>query len=95
VKIKPSIYLVSFFFLNLFVPVTSTHGIVYKDQNTPSPFVDHIPTTDETRLKNTVVDHVYLDCMGFGMGMCCLQVNSDPLISLYHHSIGDISSSKY
>ena len=51
---------------------------VYKDQATPSPFVDHIPTTDETCLKNTMADHVYLDCMGFGMGMCCLQVNSDP-----------------
>ena len=49
---------------------------VFKDENTPTPFIDQLPTSDEARLNNTLADHVYLDCMGFGMGMCCLQVCS-------------------
>ena len=47
---------------------------VFKDENTPTPFIDQLPTSDEARVNNTQADHVYLDCMGFGMGMCCLQV---------------------
>ena len=47
---------------------------VYQDQSTLNPFVDEIPSTDEIRLKHTRVDHLYADCMGFGFGLCCLQV---------------------
>ncbi len=52
--------------------------IVYKDTNTPSPFVDHlhIPNDDGTAAKYGKPDHVYMDAMGFGMGSNCLQVNS-------------------
>ena len=49
---------------------------VFKDKNTPVPFIDQLPTSDGVRLNNTLADHVCLDCMGFGMGMCCLQVCS-------------------
>lgn len=48
---------------------------VFKDQDTPAPFIDQLPTSDDVRLNNTLADHVCLDCMGFGMGMCCLQVS--------------------
>ncbi|XP_065919310.1 glutamate--cysteine ligase catalytic subunit-like [Dysidea avara] len=47
---------------------------VYKDKNTPNPFVDQILSTDKAHLENTMVDHLYFDCAGFGAGMCCLQV---------------------
>lgn len=65
---------------------------VFKDQNTPDPFIDKLPTSDSVRLKNTLPDHICLDCMGFGMGMCCLQVwsyNSRKQfdISIYVHFI--------
>ena len=48
---------------------------VFKDTNTPSPFVEMFPTDiDGTGSVRAKPDHVYLDCMGFGMGCSCLQV---------------------
>ena len=58
------------------IAVLKINLTVYKDQNTPDPFIDQLPTSDDARLNNRLDDHVYLDCMGFGMGMCCLQVCS-------------------
>lgn len=56
---------------------------IFKDKNTPQPFVDPtipwdrqlFPGSDE-EAKNgaALVDHIYMDSMGFGMGCCCLQI---------------------
>ncbi|XP_065843701.1 glutamate--cysteine ligase catalytic subunit-like isoform X2 [Oscarella lobularis] len=45
---------------------------IFRDANTPSPFVETFddPEANAASLK----DHVYLDCMGFGMGCSCLQM---------------------
>ena len=48
---------------------------VYKDKNTPSPFIENFEndvTGESTRARKP--DHVYLDAMGFGMGCSCLQM---------------------
>lgn len=55
---------------------------IYKDVNTPSPFVDPsipwdrklFPGDSEAKDGAAKVDHIYMDSMGFGMGCCCLQV---------------------
>ncbi len=48
--------------------------LVFKDSSTPSPFVEEFPTADECAQRNARPDHIYMDCMGFGMGCSCLQV---------------------
>ena len=55
----------SFFFLII--------TAVFKDKNTPSPFIETFPEDDEAA-KASKPDHIYMDAMGFGMGNCCLQV---------------------
>lgn len=40
---------------------------IFKDEATPSPFI-------EPGVPDQKPDMIYLDAMGFGMGMCCLQV---------------------
>jgi glutamate--cysteine ligase catalytic subunit len=45
---------------------------IYKDTKTPSPFVETFQ--DEDAKKGALPDHIYMDHMGFGMGLCCLQV---------------------
>ena len=53
------------------------HGAVLKDKKTPSPFVEEFPTdVDGKGSKDALPDHIYMDCMGFGMGCSCLQVCS-------------------
>ena len=49
---------------------------VYKDTNTPSPFVEDLTPygADEESVKAALPDHIYMDCMGFGMGCSCLQM---------------------
>lgn len=49
---------------------------VFKDVNTPSPFVEDFSALgdDGEAMRNALPDHIYMDCMGFGMGCCCLQV---------------------
>uniref|UniRef100_A0A9L0K121 Glutamate--cysteine ligase n=1 Tax=Equus asinus TaxID=9793 RepID=A0A9L0K121_EQUAS len=46
---------------------------IFKDKNTPSPFIETFPEDDEA-VKASKPDHIYMDAMGFGMGNCCLQV---------------------
>ncbi|XP_040839498.1 glutamate--cysteine ligase catalytic subunit isoform X5 [Ochotona curzoniae] len=46
---------------------------IFKDKNTPSPFIESFPKDEETA-KASKPDHIYMDAMGFGMGNCCLQV---------------------
>lgn len=48
--------------------------IVFKDQNTPTPFVETFPADDGEAANAALPDHIYMDAMGFGMGNCCLQV---------------------
>lgn len=47
---------------------------VFKDENTPSPFVEVFPEDDGEAARGALPDHIYMDAMGFGMGNCCLQV---------------------
>ncbi|KAJ9102541.1 hypothetical protein QFC21_002942 [Naganishia friedmannii] len=55
---------------------------IYKDTNTPSPFVDPTIPYDrqlwpgDSEAKNGAAkpDHIYMDAMAFGMGCCCLQI---------------------
>ena len=47
---------------------------VFKDVNTPSPFIEKFPEGEGEGAQAAQPDHIYLDAMGFGMGMCCLQV---------------------
>lgn len=48
---------------------------VFKDVNTPSPFIEKFPDVEGEGAKAALQDHIYMDSMGFGMGMCCLQVH--------------------
>uniref|UniRef100_A0A8C1VLQ9 Glutamate--cysteine ligase n=1 Tax=Cyprinus carpio TaxID=7962 RepID=A0A8C1VLQ9_CYPCA len=47
---------------------------IFKDKNTPSPFVEAFPEDDGEAARAALPDHIYMDAMGFGMGNCCLQV---------------------
>ncbi|KAG8124174.1 hypothetical protein E2320_019483 [Naja naja] len=47
---------------------------IFKDKNTPSPFIETFPSDDGEAARAAKADHVYMDAMGFGMGNCCLQV---------------------
>ncbi|OJZ89309.1 hypothetical protein ASPFODRAFT_156010 [Aspergillus luchuensis CBS 106.47] len=55
---------------------------VYKDTNTPDPFLDptvdydlhNWPEDDDVRNGAAKEGHVYMDAMAFGMGSCCLQI---------------------
>ncbi|KAI1290171.1 Glutamate--cysteine ligase catalytic subunit [Halotydeus destructor] len=47
---------------------------VFKDVNTPDPFCDAKIVNDDEAKAASKADQVYMDCMGFGMGCCCLQV---------------------
>uniref|UniRef100_A0AAR2KR17 Glutamate--cysteine ligase n=1 Tax=Pygocentrus nattereri TaxID=42514 RepID=A0AAR2KR17_PYGNA len=47
---------------------------IFKDKNTPSPFVEVFPEDDGEAARAALPDHIYMDAMGFGMGNCCLQV---------------------
>ncbi|CAL2038848.1 unnamed protein product [Caenorhabditis brenneri] len=49
---------------------------IFMDEATPSPYLDSLATSGETDNWNleTRPDHILMDHMGFGMGLCCLQV---------------------
>ncbi|KAM4772254.1 glutamate--cysteine ligase catalytic subunit [Rhinophrynus dorsalis] len=47
---------------------------IFKDQNTPSPFIERFPNDSGDDATAAKPDHIYMDAMGFGMGNCCLQV---------------------
>lgn len=62
---------------------------------TPSPFIEKFPDVEGEGSKAAKPDHIYLDAMGFGMGMSCLQVllkirekiiyEAKILLSTWHH----------
>ncbi|XP_078480973.1 glutamate--cysteine ligase catalytic subunit-like [Ciona intestinalis] len=61
---------------------------IFKDKNTPSPFIEQI--TDPESAAGAKPDHIYMDCMGFGMGNSCLQLtfqacNIEEAKLLYDH----------
>jgi glutamate--cysteine ligase catalytic subunit len=55
---------------------------IFKDRNTPSPFIDPtipwdrdvFPEDKEAKEGAAKPDHIYMDAMAFGMGCCCLQI---------------------
>ena len=48
---------------------------VFKDKETPSPFVEEFPNDKDGQSSAAALpDHIYGDCTGMGMGCCCLQV---------------------
>ncbi|XP_035659867.1 glutamate--cysteine ligase catalytic subunit-like [Branchiostoma floridae] len=47
---------------------------VFQDKNTPKPFRETFSNGDEESRKAAKDDHIYMDCMGFGMGCSCLQM---------------------
>ena len=49
---------------------------VFKDVNTPDPFVEDLSSLgdDGSSAAAAKPDHVYMDAMGFGMGLSCLQI---------------------
>lgn len=55
---------------------------IFIDDRTPRPFVDPtipwhrnvFPEDAEAKNGAALIDHIYMDAMGFGMGCCCLQV---------------------
>lgn len=63
---------------------------IYKDTNTPQPFIEDLSKYGDNgeSQKAALPDHIYMDCMGFGMGCSCLQVtfqacNVDEARNLY------------
>ena len=50
---------------------------VFRDQKTPTPFVENFPEDDGEGARAALPDHIYMDAMGFGMGNCCLQVHTE------------------
>ncbi|KAJ7328569.1 Glutamate--cysteine ligase [Desmophyllum pertusum] len=47
---------------------------IFKDVNTPSPFIETFPDVQGKGAKAALPDHIYMDCVGCGLGMSCLQV---------------------
>ncbi|XP_063298999.1 glutamate--cysteine ligase catalytic subunit [Pelobates fuscus] len=47
---------------------------IFKDRNTPSPFIERFHNDSGDDAKAALPNHIYMDAMGFGMGNCCLQV---------------------
>jgi glutamate--cysteine ligase catalytic subunit len=55
---------------------------IFIDEKTPRPFVDRTipwhrslyPEDAEAKNGAALIDHIYMDAMGFGMGCCCLQL---------------------
>ena len=66
-------------------------SIVFKDTNTPSPFIEKFPNDDGEGSRAAKPDHIYMDAMGFGMGCCCLQVR---ILSFCEFCLRQMSRSK-
>lgn len=44
---------------------------IFVDSRTPVPFHEDLPQEGSRQAK---ANHIYMDCMGFGMGCSCLQM---------------------
>ena len=62
---------------------------IFKDVNTPSPFREDLAAygDDGSSAAAAKDDHIYLDAMGFGMGLCCLQLTFQ--VRPHRHYSGD------
>jgi len=49
---------------------------IFRDTNTPTPFIEDLSSLGDDGSSQAAAkpDHVYMDAMGFGMGLCCLQL---------------------
>ena len=49
---------------------------IFWDEKTPKPFVEDLSVLgdDGSSAVAAQPNHVYMDAMGFGMGLCCLQL---------------------
>lgn len=47
---------------------------IFKDLNTPSPFIETFPAIDREGAEAALPDHIFMDGMGCGMSLGCLQV---------------------
>lgn len=47
---------------------------IFKDLNTPSPFIETFPTIDREGAEAALPDHIFMDGMGCGMSLGCLQI---------------------
>ena len=49
---------------------------IFRDENTPQPFREDFSLIGDDGSSQAAAkdNHVYLDAMGFGMGLCCLQL---------------------
>ena len=62
---------------------------VFKDKETPSPFVEKFPNDKDGQSSAAALpDHIHGDCMGMGMGCCCLQVTKQHSTITEHLSTG-------
>ena len=62
---------------------------IFKDVNTLSPFREDLAAygDDCSSAAAAKDDHIYLDAMGFGMGLCCLQLTFQ--VRPHRHYSGD------
>ncbi|XP_068258922.1 glutamate--cysteine ligase catalytic subunit isoform X2 [Nyctibius grandis] len=63
---------------------------IFKDKNTPSPFIETFPNDDGEAAKAAKPDYIYMDAMGFGMGNCCLQMALSAASPFYRGYVSDI-----
>ncbi|KQL60158.1 glutamate--cysteine ligase catalytic subunit isoform X2 [Amazona aestiva] len=63
---------------------------IFKDKNTPSPFIETFPDDDGEAAKAAKPDYIYMDAMGFGMGNCCLQMALSAASPFYRGYVSDI-----
>ena len=47
---------------------------VFRDLNTPDPFLETFLKDDGQAARDSKPNHVYMDNVFFGLGMCCTQV---------------------
>ena len=69
--------------LYLVFPLLCIHFTVFKDVNTPERFMDDFPNDDGEAAAYAQPNHVYMDCVTFGLGCSCIQVREDSQIDFF------------
>ena len=64
---------------------------IFKDTATASPFIEDLSALGDDGSSQAAAkpDHVYMDAMGFGMGLCCLQ------LTFQAHNVGEVGNIEY
>lgn len=65
-------YFFTYLYLTHVLRSNSSDFSVFKDKLTPSPFIEEFEDPEAKAASKP--DHIYMDCMGFGMGNSCLQL---------------------